>query len=140
MAEWSANDVQTVAPGESIVFTSNPVPPRSSLVRHRDESGNFLMRGYGSCPRGSSIYRVIFNGNIAVPTGGTVGAISIASQIASDTVPSTTAIATPAAVEEFFHVGIGFDAQIWNGCCESFSVVNTSDQSILVQNANLIIE
>lgn len=140
MAEWSANDVQTVAPGESIVFTSNPVPPKTTLIRHRDESGNFLMRGYGNCPRGSSIYRVIFNGNIAIPTGGTVGAISIASQIASDTVPATTAIVTPAAVEEFFHVSIGFDAQIWNGCCESLSIINTSDQDILVQNANIIIE
>ena len=42
MAEYSANSVQVVNPGESIVFTEAPVPCRRGLVRHRDDSGNFL--------------------------------------------------------------------------------------------------
>ena len=45
MAEWTANAVQTVNPGETIVFTENPVPCTRGFVRHRDGSGNFLLAG-----------------------------------------------------------------------------------------------
>ena len=45
MAEYSANAVQIVNPGESIVFTDAPVPCNRGFVRHRDGSGNFLLSG-----------------------------------------------------------------------------------------------
>lgn len=138
MAEWSANAAQTVTPNAPVIFTDNPVPPVTDLVRHRDETGAFLLRGYDLCPRRrSSKYHVIFNANIAIPTGGTVGPISIAATIDGSVIPATTAIVTPASVEEFFNVCINFDALIWNGCCESVSIINTSSGDILVQNANI---
>lgn len=31
------------------------------------------------------------------------------------------------------------NVQVWPNCCETISVINTSDQAILVQNANIII-
>lgn len=148
MAEWSANAVQTVNPGEAVIFTETPVPPVTNLVRHRDDTGSFLlsgvsMRPYTGCacnrPK-STTYRVSFNANIAVPTGSTVGEIGIATQIDGTTVPTSSAVVTPAAVEEFFNVGSDVDAQIWLGCCESVSVINNSATPILVRNANLIIE
>lgn len=50
MAEWSANAVQTVNPGEAVIFTENPVPPVTNLVRHRSETGVFMLTGVGvSC-------------------------------------------------------------------------------------------
>ena len=45
MAEFSANAVQTVNPGESIIFTDAPVPCNRGFVRHRDGTGNFLLAG-----------------------------------------------------------------------------------------------
>jgi hypothetical protein len=45
---------------------------------------------------------------------------------------------TPAAVEQFFNVSRAVNAQIWNGCCETVTVRNTSEIPILVQNANII--
>lgn len=145
MAEYSANAIQTVNPGESVVFTDTPVPCTRGFVRHREDTGNFLLSGYvpntgGCCCRknNSANYLVDFSANIAVPTGGTVGAISVAITIDGSTIPSSTMIVTPAAVEEYFNVSCAINAQIWRGCCETVTIRNTSDQPILVQNANVI--
>ncbi len=146
MAEYSANAVQTVNPGESIIFTESPVPCNRGLIRHRDDTGSFLLSGYvpynGCCrcrQKDSANYLVDFGANIAIPTGGTVGPISVAIAIDGTTIPSSTMISTPAAVEEYFNISRAINAQIWRGCCETISVRNTSDQPILVQNANIII-
>ena len=144
MAEYSANAVQTVAPGETIIFTETPVPCRRGFVRHRDDTGNFLLSGYVPtygcrCSNNSANYLIDFGANIAIPTGGTVGEISVAITIDGSTIPSSTMIATPAAVEEYSNVSRAINAQIWRGCCETIAVRNTSDQPILVQNANVII-
>lgn len=145
MAEYSNNAVQTVAPGETIIFTETPVPCRRGFVRHRDDTGNFLLSGYvpgnngcRCCRENSANYLIDFGANIAIPTGGTVGQISVAISIDGSTIPSSTMIVTPAAVEEYFNVSRAINAQIWRGCCETISIRNTSDQPILVQNANVI--
>ena len=140
MAEWSANAQQTVNPGETVIFTENPVPGRLGLVRHRDGTGIFLLKGLSGCPcNPSTNYLVQFGANIAIPTGGTVGPISLALAIDGNTVPATQMTITPAAVEEFGNVAVSANVSVWCGCCENFSVRNISDQPILVQNANLII-
>lgn len=148
MAEWTSVAVQTVNPGESIVFTDNPVPCYRGLILHRDDSGMFLIKGssngmlmrYCPCMRNPSInYMVDFGANIAVPTGETVGPISVAFELEGSTLAGTTMTVTPAAVEEFFNVSRATNVPIWLGCCESFSIRNISEIPILVQNANLVI-
>jgi len=79
-----------------------------------------------------------FGANIAVPTGETVGPISVAITLDGTTIPASTMIVTPAAVEEFFNVSRAINAQVWKGCCQTLSIRNTSDIPILVQNANVI--
>lgn len=144
MAEYSANAVQTVNPGESIVFTESPVPCTRGLVRYRDGTGSFLLSGGPAqcracgCKRTFSNYLVDFGANIAIPEGGTVEAISVAITIDGATIPASDMIVTPAAVEEYFNVSRAVNAQIWAGCCESVTIRNTSAQPILVQNANVI--
>lgn len=139
MAEWSSNAQQIVNPGETVIFTENPVPCDRGFIRHRDETGNFLLKGWTPCCcKKSANYLVDFGANIAVPEGETVGEISLAITIDGATIPSSQMIVTPAAVEEFFNVSNAVIAQIWRGCCETVSVRNTSDIPILVQNANII--
>lgn len=144
MAEYSANAVQTVNPGESIIFTDAPVPCTRGSVRHRDETGSFLLRGdvtqCACCGRRKRFanYLVDFGANIAIPEGGTVEAISVAITIDGATIPASDMIVTPAAVEQYFNVSRAVNAQIWSGCCETVTVRNTSSQPILVQNANVI--
>ena len=141
MAEYSANALQTVNPGETIIFTEAPVPCTRGLVRHRDDTGSFLLSGYvptnygrGCCCNriNTANYLVDFGANIAVPTGGTPGAISVAIQIDGSTIASSTMAVTPAAVEEFFNVSRAINVPVWRGCCETVSVKNISDQPILV--------
>ena len=105
MPEWSANAQQIVNPGETIIFTENPIPCTRGLIRHRDDTGAFLLKGYVprqfgcSCRRQQSAnYLVDFGANIAIPTGGTVGAISVAITIDGSTIPASTMTVTPAAV------------------------------------------
>ena len=146
MAEYSSVAVQTVNPGETVVFTNTEVPCRRGLVRHRDGTGNFLLAGYvpnqyGVCccrRQRTANYMVDFGADIAIPTGETVGPISLAITIDGSTIPASTMIVTPAAVEQYFNVSRAINADIWKGCCESVAVRNTSEIPILVQNANIV--
>lgn len=54
-----------------------------------------------------------------------------------ETIPATTMIVTPAAVENFFNVHADTFIEVPRGCCVSVSVENTSTIAINVQNANL---
>lgn len=144
-AEYGAIALQTVNPGETFIFTETKNPCNRGFVRHRDGSGNFLLSGwlpqiYGcNCNRKKSAnYLVDFGANIAIPTGGTVGAISVAISIDGSTDQSSIMIVTPAAVEQFFNVSRATNIDVWRGCCETVAIRNTSDQPILVQNANIL--
>ena len=147
MAEWTSIAVQTVNPGESIVFTENPVPCTRGFVRHRNDSGNFLLSGWTPtnqnrcCCRqiaNSALYLVDFGANIAIPTGGTVGEIDLAFSLDGGTLFGTVMRVTPAAVEEFFNVSRAMNVSIFQNCCQNLTIRNISDQPILVQEANII--
>lgn len=146
MSEYTANAIQIVNPGESVVFTDTPVPCVRGFVRHRDDSGNFLLSGWVPYKPGcncrnqnrSANYLIDFGANISIPEGGTVEAISVAIAIDGSTIPASTMVVTPAAVDEYFNVSRAINAEIWKGCCETITIRNTSSQPIQVQNANVI--
>ena len=75
MAEFTGVFVQQVSAGQNVVFTETPVSG-SNCVVHRDGSGIVTLRGMTNQCRAR--YKVVFGGNIAIPTGGAVGPISIA--------------------------------------------------------------
>jgi hypothetical protein len=75
-------------------------------------------------------FKVTFGGNIAVPTGGTVGPISLAIAINGEAVRSTTMTVTPAAVEEFFNVFSAVFIDVPKGCCLTVSIQNISDIAV----------
>lgn len=145
MAEYTANGTQTINPGEVAVFTNAPSPCRRNLVRWRSGTGNFVLSGWvpnrGGCQcnrQNTANYLVDFGANIAIPTGETVGPISVAITLGGSTIPSSTMIVTPAAVEQFFNVSRAINADVFRGCCETLSIRNTSDIPILMANANII--
>ena len=128
---------QTVAENQNVLFTDSITCGNCSIT-HRDGSGLVTLRGTTNQCRAR--YKVTFGGNIAIPTGGTVEAISLALAIDGEGLGSSTMIVTPAAVEEYFNVFGAMFIDVPKGCCLTVSIQNTSAQSILVQNANLIIE
>lgn len=146
MAEYSANAVQTIPAGGSAVFTTTDIPCRMGLVMHMDDTPSFLLNGKNSyrcnCGCGNSFaeYKVDFGANIAVATGGTAEAISVAISVDGTTVPASTMIVTPAADEEYFNISRRITVPIFSNCCQTLTITNTSTQPILMQNAVLIIE
>ena len=136
MAVYSANAEQTIAPGEDAIFTTTLVPCNRGLIRHRDDTGSFLLSGAPACRcKQTANYIVDFGANIAVAEGGTAGPISVAITLNGAQIPSSNMIVTPAAVGEYFNVSREIGADVWAGCYESLTVRNTSTQPITMQNA-----
>jgi len=135
--EITNNALQTVALGQNVVFTETPVCP-TKCITHREGSGIVRLRGLtrNQC---RARFLVSFSGNIQIPTGGTVEAISVAIAVDGEPLQSTQMIVTPAAVENLWNVSAQAYIDVPCDCCVTVAVENTSTQAIEVQNANLII-
>ncbi len=138
MPESTNANLQTVAAGQNVLFTETPVGCSRGYVMHRAGSGVVTLRGITNQCRAR--YRVSFGANLAVPTGGTAGAISVALSLDGEPMASATATVTPAAVNEYFNVYASVFVEVPRGCCATVSVENISAQAINVANPNLIVE
>ncbi len=144
MAEYVYNPVQVVLPNQPVILDDS-IPCNRGYVYHRNQSGNLILRGI--TPNCFARYQVTFNGNIAVPTDGTVGPIAVALAIDGEPILTSKAIVTPAAVDEYFNVTSTAIITVPKGCCFSISVENVSEgataadtpTAINVQNANLVV-
>jgi hypothetical protein len=147
MAEYVYNPVQEVQPNQNVLLQSS-IPCNKGYVYHREGSGILTLRGIVNNPTSCfARYQVAFNGNIGVPTDGTVGAIAIALAIGGEPIQTSKAIVTPAAVDEYFNVTSTAIITVPKGCCMNVTVENVSEgataadapTAINVQNANLTI-
>ena len=136
MAEYTNIFVQQIAANGNAVFSETPVYGSNCIV-HREGSGIVTLRAITNQCRAR--YLVVFNGNIAIPTGGTVGPISIAIAVEGEALGSATATVTPAAVGDEFNVSAFAYIDVPRGCCATVSVKNINTQTIELQNANLIV-
>lgn len=142
MAEYLANAVQEVNLNAPIIFSAS-IPCTKGCVYHEDETGIFILRGItNQC---FATYQVTFNGNIAIPEGGTATSIAIAIAVNGEPRPTSRAIVTPAAASQYSNVTSTCIIKIPKGCCFSLSVeavpagAETEAASIVIQNANLVI-
>lgn len=121
-------------------------------IYHDDGSGVFILSGTNNnrCSRGNS-YQVTFNGNIAIPEGGTVGPIAVAIMLNGETDVASRSIVTPAAVDEYGNVTATTVIKVPKCCgCFTMSVDYVSGivndpagvpaPSIRVENGNLTID
>ena len=156
MAEFVYNDRQIVNANQPVVLRTS-IPCNKGYVFHRNESGIITLRGIVNNPSACfARYQVTFNGNIAIPEGGTApAAISVALALDGEPILTSKAIATPAAAAEavpsnvnFFNVTSTAIITVPKGCCFNISVENTSESAtpatvpapaIEVQNANLTV-
>ena len=144
MAEFLANNIQTIAPGEDAVFEQNIGCNRGNIL-FRPQTGQILLKGNTS--NRFARYQVTFNGNIAIPTSGTIGPIAVGLTILGSVIPTSTAIVTPTVVDAYFNITSTAIIDIPAGCCMAVSVRNVSEglttavtnPSINLQNANLVI-
>lgn len=137
MAEFTNIFTQQIAANANAVFSETPVASTSCSIVHREGSGIVTLRGNTNQCRAR--YLVIFNGNIAIPAGGTVAPISIAIAVEGEALGSATATVTPAAVSDEFNVTAFAYVDVPRGCCVTVSIKNPNTQTIELQNANLIV-
>jgi hypothetical protein len=152
MAEFTYNPVQLVQPNQVVTLNTTIGCPKGYVI-HREGSGIVTLRGItNNC---FARYQVTFNGNIAIPEGGTAPApISVAIAIDGEPVLTSRAIVTPASVAEappssanYFNVTSTAIITVPKGCCFNISVENTSEgttpttpaPAINVQNANMTV-
>lgn len=146
MAEYLANALQNVTLSGPVLFTAS-IPCNRGYVYHEDETGIFILRG---CTNNCfARYQVTFNGNIAIPEGGSITPIALAITVEGEPRLTSRAIFTPAAVDEFGNVTSTAIVTVPKGCCFGMSVryvdATTDDPTteptplIEVQNANLVI-
>lgn len=145
MAEFLANATQLISLNQPAIFTAS-IPCNRGYVYHEDETGNFILRGI--TPNCFARYQVTFNGNIAVPTGGTVTPIAIALTVNGEPRQTSRAIFVPAAVDTYGNVTSTAIITVPKGCCFSTSVryvaadedpATVPTPVIEMQNANLVI-
>ena len=137
MAEFSNSNTVSVAAGQNLPLTETAVSGPACIV-HRDGAGIVTLRGLTNQCRAR--FKVSFGGNIAIPTGGTVEAISVALAINGEPLTSATAIVTPAATDNYFNVFVAAFIEVPRGCCVTVALENTSTQTVSIANSNLIVE
>jgi hypothetical protein len=123
------------------VLLSDSIKCPCGLVMHRNGSGIVTLRG-------GARYQVTFNGNIGIPTGGTAAAIAVALAIDGESLQTSRAIVTPAAVEQYFNVTSVAIVTVPCGCCYTIAVENVDagvggeivdQQTISVADCNLTV-
>ena len=137
MAEYTSTAIQTVAAGQNVPLTETAVNSKPCIV-HRPGAGVVTLRGLtNQC---KARFRVSFGGNIAIPAGGTVEAISAAIAINGEPLSNAKAIVTPAAVEDYFNIYVNAIVEVPKGCCLTVAAENTSAQAINISNANMVVD
>jgi hypothetical protein len=153
MKEFVNNVIQSVNLNNPILFDSTncQCQNRGSKIYHDNGTGGFILSGTNASPMSSgNEYQVTFNGNIAIPTGGTVGPIAVAIVVNGEEKPTSRAIFNPAAVDEYGNVTSTTIVKVPK-CCGCFTVAveyvsgvddpaTTPAPTINVQNANLTID
>lgn len=137
MAQYTNASAQTVTSGANVLFTAETVSGAAAII-HRDGSGVVTLRGYTEQCRAR--FRVSFNGNVAIPDGGTAAPISVALTQQGEAMGGATAISTPAAAGDYNAICVTTFIDVPRGCCVPVGVRNLTDADISVQNASLIVE
>lgn len=129
MIELTNPNVQTVAAGQSVIYTSTAVRG-GCAERHREGSAQITLTKPGR-------YLVSFSGNIAIPTGGTAGEIALALTYDSEIIGGSAMRITPAAVTEYGNVSTQHYVDVYCSCCVNVAVQNISTVPILVESPNI---
>lgn len=137
MAEYTNVSVTEVAAGQNVPLTETAVKGNACIV-HREGAGNVTLRGATQQCR--ALYRVSYGGNIAIPAGGTVEAITVALAVDGEPLASATATVTPAAVENYFNIYVSALVAVPRGCCVTVAMRNTSAQTVDFANSNMTID
>lgn len=129
---------QQIAASSNVLFTETAIPG-GHCITHREGSGLVNLRGLVNPCECYARFLVNFQGNVAIPEGGTPGEISLAIALDGEPIASSIMIVTPTVVESFFNISSSANIVLPEGDNVIIAIENTSDQPVTVQNANLIV-
>ena len=123
MAEYLTRDaVEIVALNTAIPFIDS-IPCRKGYIFHQNGTGIIVLRGIVNNPCAEAArYEVEFNGNIAIPTGGTITPIATAIVVAGAQRTGSRSIYTPTVVDAYGHATSRAVIDVPRGCCFNVSV------------------
>ena len=135
MAEFTST-IQQVAAGQNAILDTDVI--KSRCVSHRTGSGLICVDNSG-CDCKPARYKVFVKANISIPTGGTVGPISLGIALNGEIVQSSIATVTPAATGDEFSVAT---EEIINAgkCPVNIAVRNPNTQTIQISDLVVIVE
>lgn len=147
MAEFVYPEVQSIPLNEAAKLMDS-IPCNKRYVLHENGSGILTLRGVVNNPScGFARYKVTANGNMALPADGTAGPIAVALTLNGEVRPTSKAIITPAAVDEYGNFTSTAIFTIFAGCCPSVALRHvaagtevTPAPVINVQNLNIIVD
>ena len=135
MAEFTST-IQQVAAGQNAILDTDVI--KSRCVSHRTGSGLICVDNSG-CDCKPARYKVFVKANISIPTGGTVGPISLGIALNGEIVQSSIATVTPAAAGDEFSVAT---EEIINAgkCPVNIAVRNPNTETIQISDLTVIVE
>lgn len=135
MAEFTST-IQQVSAGQNAVLDVDVI--KSRCVSHRTGSGLICVDNSG-CDCKPARYKVFVKANISIPTGGTVGPISLGIALNGEIVQSSIATVTPAATGDEFSVAT---EEIINAgkCPVNIAVRNPNTETIQISDLVVIVE
>lgn len=126
MAQFSYIPVQLVNPNTQAILNT-VIRCNKGYVLHREGSGIVTLRGIVNNPTsGFARYSILAKSNIAIPTGGTVGPISVAITLKGEPLPDSIVTVTPAAVDSYNGVTTFATIDVPAGCCSDIAFENVS--------------
>lgn len=127
----SNTTTQTIQPGQAITFDT-VVLHSGCAEYHRGGSSSVALKRSG-------VYEVHFTGNIGAATA--AGQVRLAVQMDGDTLPETTMISTPAAVNTYANVSAATIVRNCNSGNNRITVVNTGTTALsLAPNSGLFLK
>ena len=130
MAEYVYASAQEVAYRTPALLTTR-IPCNKGLVYHDNGSGLVTVTGKVNTPCARFMrYEIEYDGNIAVPTDGTVGEIDLAITVNGEPVPISIGASTPTVADAYFSVSGGM----------TIDVPRTVDYTIAVENTSVTAE
>ena len=132
MIEVVNTNIQTVAVNNAVAYDNQVVKSCNAVERWRNGSALVTLTKAGR-------YLVTFSGNIAVPTDGTAGEVSLGIAQDGEILNGTVMRNTPTVVDAFFNVSAQTYVTVPCGCCVNVSVRNTGAIPVDVDSPNLTV-
>lgn len=141
MSQYVYVEDQEVAYNSGVLLNDS-IPCRKGLVLHQNGSANLTVRGIvnNPCRNAFARYRVFFSGNIAVPTGGTVGEISLSVAVNGEPVAYSLSAVTPTVVDAFFNVSGSAYVDVLPYGSPTVTIRNTSATEAAITTRNMSVQ